>query len=150
MLWAVLKNAASATAAALTPKDGTFYKYPGLWSFCLPITDLGVHKHYLIILGRYVPISYLPLLVQVLSSKRSFPRPQRCQLENIGGFVNVKTHSLNSYECRRVLLQIGKGSLYFLVHLTPSAMSVWIFPICTSRYVCLRWTEFSPKFMPVF
>lgn len=71
---------------------GDFYK-------CLPLTGLRVHNHYLIILGRYVSMSYLPLLVQVLSSKRSSPRPQRCQLENIGGFVNVKTCVLNTYEC---------------------------------------------------
>lgn len=138
MLRAVLKNAASPTAAAWTLKDGTLWKCPRLWPSCLPITGCRVHNHYGIILGRYVSISYLPLLVQALSSKRSFTRPQRCQLENIGGFVNVKTYSLNIYECWGVLLQMSKNSLYFLVQLTLLAMSVWTFPICTSRFMFVR------------
>lgn len=159
MLRAVLKNAASPTAAAWTLKDGTLWKCPGLccpvclsqaaefmcpglWSSCLPITCLRVHNHYVIILGRYVSILYLPLLVQALSSKTSFTRPQRCQLENIGGFVNVKTYSLNIYECWGVLLQMSKDSLYFLVQLTLLAVSMWTFLICTSRFMFV-WRELN-------
>lgn len=151
MLRAVLKNAASPTAAAWTLKDGTLWKCPGLWSSCLPTTGCRVHNYYGIILGRYVSVSYLPLLVQALSSKRSFTRPQRCQLENIGGFVNVKTYSLNIYECWGVLLQMSKDSFVFFgtINLI-SNVCVNISHLHFQIYVCLMWTEFSPKFMPVF
>lgn len=115
------------------------------------LSQTWVHNHYGIILSRYVSISYLPLLVQALSSKRSFTRPQRCQLENIGGFVNVRTYSLNIYECWGVLLQMSKDSLYFsgIINLISNDY-VNISRLHFQIYVCLTWTEFSPKFMPVF
>lgn len=106
------------------------------------LSQAWVHNHYGIILSRYVSISYLPLLVT---------RPQRCQLENIGGFVNVKTYSLNIYECWGVLLQMSKDSLYFsgTINLI-SNVYVNISHLHFQIYVCLMRTEFSPKFMPVF
>lgn len=127
----------------MTPKEGTFYKLLGLWSFCLPITDLRVHNHYLIILGRYVSISYLTLLMQGPTSKRSVPRLHRCrQLENIRSGVNIKTCGLNMNPGEPCFIQYVRILLYFLVHLTPSAVSMWTFPICTSRFMFV-WGELN-------